>query len=73
MILHVRRDNGDESLIDLSGMIQSFRVYAPLRQSPELFRQVRVGEHGTEVVWTDEIDMAVDELWRLARSQRARR
>jgi hypothetical protein len=73
MVLHVRWDKGDESLIDLSGMIQSFRVYAPLRQSPELFRQVRVGEHGTEVVWTDEIDMAVDKLWRLARSRRARR
>ena len=62
-----------KGLIDLSGMIQSFRVYAPLRQSPELFRQARVGEHGTEVVWTDEIDMAVDKLWRLARSRRARR
>jgi hypothetical protein len=59
MILHVRWDKGDESLIDVSGIIQSFRVYAPLPQSPELFRQVRVGEHGTEVVWTDEIDMAV--------------
>jgi DNA-binding XRE family transcriptional regulator len=40
-----------------------------LRQSPELFRQVRVGELGTDVVWTDEIDMAVDTLWRLAREQ----
>jgi DNA-binding XRE family transcriptional regulator len=69
MTLRVRWDKGEESLIDLSGMIQSFRVYAPLRQSPELFRQVRVGELGTDVVWTDEIDMAVDTLWRLAREQ----
>jgi len=50
MTLHVRWDKGEESLIDISGMIQSFRVYAPLRQSPELFRQVRVGECGTDVV-----------------------
>ena len=69
MTLRVRWDNGEESLIDVSGMIQSFRVYAPLRQSPELFGQVRVGEYGTDVVWTDEIDMAADTLWRLAQEQ----
>ena len=69
MTLCVRWANGEESLIDASGMIQSFRVYAPLRQSPELFRQVRLGEYGTDVVWTDEIDMAADTLWRLAQEQ----
>jgi DNA-binding transcriptional regulator YiaG len=69
MTLRVRWDKGDESLIDVSGMIASFRLYAPLRQSPELFRQVRVGEHGTDVAWTDEIDMSADTLWRLAQEQ----
>jgi hypothetical protein len=69
MTLRVRWDKGEESLIDVSGMIQSFRVYAPLRRSPELFRRVRVGEHGTDIVWTDEIDMAADTLWRLAQEQ----
>jgi DNA-binding XRE family transcriptional regulator len=69
MTLHVRWDKGEESLIDVSGMIQSFRVYAPLRQSPELFQQVRAGEHGTDVVWTGEVDMAADTLWRLAQEQ----
>jgi hypothetical protein len=69
MSLRDRWDNGEESLIDVSGMIQSFRVDAPLRQSPELFRKMRVGKYGTDVVWTDEIDMAVDTLWRLAQEQ----
>jgi DNA-binding transcriptional regulator YiaG len=69
MTLRVCWDKGAESLIDVSGIIQSFRVYAPLRESPELFRQVRVGEHGTDIVWTDEIDMAADTLWRLAQEQ----
>src|SRR5580704_9661240 len=69
MTLRVRWDKGEEGLIDVSGMIQSFLVYAPLRQSPELFRQVRVGEYGTDVVWIDEIDMAADTLWRLAQEQ----
>jgi Protein of unknown function (DUF2442) len=40
-----------------------------LRRSPELFRQVRLGEHGRDVVWNDEIDMAADTLWRLAQEQ----
>jgi len=69
MTLQIRWDTGKESLIDISGMIQSFRVYTPLRQSPELFRQVRAGEHGSDIVWTDEIDMAADTLWRLAQEQ----
>ncbi|CAJ0864281.1 hypothetical protein AMST5_01658 [freshwater sediment metagenome] len=69
MTLRVSWDRGDESLIDLSGMVKSFRVYKPLRGSPDLFRRVRVGDHGTDVVWTDEIDMAADTLWRLAQEQ----
>jgi DNA-binding transcriptional regulator YiaG len=40
-----------------------------LRKSPALFRRVRVGEHGTDIVWSDEIDMSADTLWRLAREQ----
>jgi DNA-binding XRE family transcriptional regulator len=69
MTLHIRWDKGEESLIDVSGMVQSFRVYEPLRRSPKLFRQVRVGEYGTDVVWTDAINMAADTLWRLAQEQ----
>jgi hypothetical protein len=69
LTLQVRWDKGEESVIDVSGMIGSFRVYAPLRQSPALFRRARVGEHGTDVVWTDEIDMSADTLWRLAQEQ----
>jgi DNA-binding transcriptional regulator YiaG len=65
----VRWDKGDESLVDVSGIIESFRVYEPLRHSPELFGQVRVGEYGADIVWTDEIDMSADTLWRLAREQ----
>lgn len=67
--LRVRWDRGEESLVDVSGMIETFRVYAPLRQLPELFRRVRVGEYGTDVAWTGDIDMSADTLWRLAREQ----
>ena len=61
--------HGGESLIDVSGLIETFRAYIPLRQSAELFKQVRVGEYGTDVVWSDELDMPADTLWRLAQEQ----
>jgi len=53
----------------VSGLVGAFRVYAPLREDRALFRQVRLGEHGTDVTWIDEIDMAADTLWRLAQEQ----
>lgn len=52
--LHIGWGHGGESLVDVSGLIESFRTYIPLRQSAELFNQVRVGEYGTNVVWSDE-------------------
>lgn len=69
LTLRVRWDRGEESLIDLSGMIERYRVFAPLRKSPVLFGQVHVGEHRTDVVWSDEIDMSADTLWRLGQEQ----
>ncbi len=70
LTLRIQWNTGDESLVDVSGMINSFRLgIAPLRQNPELFRQVNVGEHGADIVWTDDLDMSNDTLWRLAREQ----
>jgi DNA-binding transcriptional regulator YiaG len=69
LTLRIRWDKGEESRVDVSSLIETFRVYEPLRASPELFRRVHVGEHGTDVVWGDEIDMAATTLWRLAQEQ----
>jgi len=67
--LRIGWDGGGENLVDVSGLIETFRIYTPLRQSPSLFRQVRVGEHGTDIVWSDSVDMSADTLWRLAQEQ----
>ena len=69
LTLRVRWEDGGESVVDVSGPIQTFRIFAPLRDDRAIFRQVHVGEHGTDVVWTEEIDMAADTLWRLAQEQ----
>lgn len=69
LTLRVCWQHGGESLVDVSGLVGAFRVYAPLREDRALFRQVRLGEHGTDVTWIDEIDIAADTLWRLAQEQ----
>jgi DNA-binding XRE family transcriptional regulator len=69
LTLRVRWAHGGDSLIDVSGLIETFRVYAPLRAAPQLFARAKVGELGADVVWTDEIDVAADTLWRLAQEQ----
>ena len=67
--LRIRWDTGEESQVDVSGPVEAFRVYQPLRRSPELFARARVGEYGADVVWSDDIDMSADTLWRLAQEQ----
>ncbi len=69
LTLHVRWEGGDESLVNLSEPVRTFRVYEPLRRSPDMFRKARVGDHGTDIVWTEDIDMSADTLWRLAQEQ----
>jgi hypothetical protein len=69
LVLTITWQSGDVTTVDVSGPVTSFRVYTPLRDNPALFAQVRVGDHGTDIVWTDEIDMAATTLWRLAQEQ----
>jgi len=69
LTLRVTWEHGGENAVDVSGLIDTFRVYTPLRDNRALFGQVRVGDYGTDVVWTDAIDMAADTLWRLAQEQ----
>jgi hypothetical protein len=67
--LRIRWTHGGENTIDISVMLNKFRVYAPLRRNGALFRSVRVGEHGADIVWSDTLDMAAETLWRLAQEQ----
>jgi hypothetical protein len=69
LTLRVRWREGGESLVDVLGLVDAFRPFAPLRAAPDLFAAVKVGEHGTDVVWSDDIDMSTDTLWRLAQEQ----
>ena len=69
LTLRIRWRHGDESRVDVSALVNTFRAYAPLRHSPELFGAVQLGELGADVVWRDGMDMSADTLWRLAQEQ----
>jgi len=69
LTLRVTWTHGGESLVDVSGMVDTYRVLAPLRCDPGLFAKVKVGEYGADVVWNEDLDVAAGTLWRLAQEQ----
>jgi len=62
---------GAESVVDVSGHLAEYAVFAPLRQDDELFRTVEVGEWGWCVHWSDDMEISADTLWRLTLEQGA--
>jgi uncharacterized protein DUF2442/helix-turn-helix protein len=62
---------GAESLVDVSGHLAKYAVFAPLRNDDELFRTVEVGEWGWCAHWSDEMEISADTLWRLTLEQGA--
>ncbi len=69
LTLHIVWADGTEGAVDLSAFLETFAVFEPLHRRPDLFRAVQLGEHGTDVVWSEELDLAADTLWRLGREQ----
>src|SRR5260370_55693 len=69
LTLQIQWSTGEETPINAAMAINSFSFYAPLRENRDLFRQVRVGEQGADIVWPGELDMSNDTLWRLAQEQ----
>ncbi|MFM2041677.1 MAG: hypothetical protein RLY86_253 [Pseudomonadota bacterium] len=60
--------NGAQEVVDLSPTLHRFRLYAPLRADPDLFRDLRLEDDGATLVWGDgRIDMPADAIWDLAR------
>ena len=68
-VLRIEWQSGVVSLVDVSAIVGMFRVYEPLRNNPHLFQTVQAGEFGTDVSWSQDIDMSADTLWRLAQEQ----
>ena len=67
--MHFEWQSGFQSLVEVSALIKTFRVYEPLRHNPHLFQKVQTGEFGTDVCWSEEIEISADTLWRLTQEQ----
>jgi len=48
---------------DMTSLLEHHPAFAPLRELPGLFEQVRVDPGGYGVSWNDEIDLDGAELW----------
>lgn len=67
--LHVVFGDQYATVIDLTDWIANTHALAPLKDQA-LFATVRVGEHGTSVVWIDDVlDLGADNLRNLAAEQ----
>ena len=60
-VVRLSFDDGVERDLDLESELWG-PVFAPLRQSPELFKQVRVDEELGTIVWPNGADMDPDVL-----------
>jgi hypothetical protein len=61
------RRKGRTEIVDLSPMINAFKLYKPLRGDAAAFKAVRIVDGGEALAWKDgKIDMAATSIERLA-------
>jgi|SRR6185295_2063808 len=68
--LKVLWEDGREDVVDLAGVIYSYKVFAPLRDDPKRFRRLKAIDRGYAIAWNDAMDFSAQSLRRLADEQR---
>ena len=63
-------DDGRVDVVDMSGVIYRYTVFAPLRGDQKLFRAVRRVDRGYGIAWGKNMDYSAQSLRRLADEQR---
>ena len=61
--LSVQFCEGITKIYDVSQLFDKYSLFAPLKNSPELFSDVTVDVGGYGIIWNDDIDISCDELW----------
>jgi hypothetical protein len=56
-------------IVDVSKHLARYAVFEPLQHDNDLFTKVTVGEWGWCAHWSDEMEISLDTLWRLALEQ----
>lgn len=55
-------NNGEQKVVDLEPLLHG-PIFEPIRQSPEMFRSVRVDDELGTIVWDNGADMDPDVLY----------
>ena len=61
--LSVQFCEGVTKIYELEPLFEKYKFFLPIKDSPELFNSVVVGQGGYGIVWNDDIDISCDELW----------
>ena len=61
--LSVQFSEGVTKIYDVASLFDKWSMFAPLKESPEMFYTVEVDAGGYGVIWGDELDISCDELW----------
>ena len=59
-------DDGRADVVDMSQVINSYKIFAPLRGNPRLFRRVKIVDRGYGIAWHNELNCSAQSLRRLA-------
>lgn len=61
--LSVQFSEGVTKIYDVSQLFDRYKMFTPLKDSPEIFACVTVDVGGYGIIWNDDIDISCDELW----------
>ena len=61
--LSVQFSEGVTKIYDVSQLFDRYKMFTPLKDSPEVFACVTVDVGGYGIIWNDDIDISCDELW----------
>lgn len=62
--LSVQFAEGETKIYDLSPLFDRYPVFKCLKERPQDFYNVYVDTGGYGIVWSDELDLSCDELWK---------
>lgn len=65
----IRWEDGRESVVDLSEVLNKYEALRPHREDPELFATLRPDESGWGIAWADGMEIGTDDLLRRAMEQ----
>ena len=62
-VLGCKFKNGAIKLYDMKLLMHEGSVFSYFKEHPEIFYQVTVSAGGYGIIWSDELDLAAEEVW----------